>query len=350
MAEDVEAQLAHGSWIPKLRRELVIRAFHEGTAETRALLSFTLATRSLAALDFWRELIALIHPKDPRRQVTAALAQHGVTISAARTASPREVSDAFLELANAQPSEVPAVRARILALGSGASLANAHGIYVSATRKAKPEALPREPPHLGGPTPELTVFETVEVALTMARLALSKKPNAEGDALVALAGQQLAWARRAQKTAAPTSTPMVPQTSRTKGPGFALARAALMEACNLDHVSARGTSIKSAVQWGLELGEAWWLGELDEAIMRSDARAAWERRRQSTSSPVEHLVWRGGDDTTRLWLVRLQSKSYALLAKLGRNWSSLEGDLQSVAATVPDAWFARAMPVIEKRR
>lgn len=27
-----------------------------------------------------------------------------------------------------------------------------------------------------------------------------------------------------------------------------------------------------------------------------------------------------------------------------------EGDLPSVAATVPDAWFARAMPVIEKRR
>ncbi|MDP2274086.1 MAG: hypothetical protein Q8N23_36030 [Archangium sp.] len=61
-------------------------------------------------------------------------------------------------------------------------------------------------------------------------------------------------------------------------------------------VMPRGTSIKSAVMWGLELGEAWWL------------------------------------------------------AQLGRNWTSVEGDLESVAATVPDTWFARAMPVIEKRR
>ena len=127
-------------------------------------------------------------------------------------------------------------------------------------------------------------------------------------------------------------------------------RAALMEACNIDHVSARGTSIKSAVMWGLELGEAWWLAQLDEALMLADARAAWEKRSQQTSSPLVHLVWRGGDQTTRLWLVRLKSGTYALLAKLGRNWTSVEGDLESVAATVPDGWFARAMPVIEKRR
>ena len=55
---------------------------------------------------------------------------------------------------------------------------------------------------------------------------------------------------------------------------------------------------------------------------------------------------------TGLWLVRLAGtpKRYALLAKLGRNWSTHEGDLESIAATIPEAWFARAMPIIERRR
>jgi hypothetical protein len=194
------------------------------------------------------------------------------------------------------------------------------------------------------------VFETVEASLAMARLALQKTPSDEGKKLLALAERQLAWARGGKKGAAPASASTVPPTSKPKGPGFALARAALMEACNVDHVSARGTSIKAAVMWGLELGEEWWLAQLDEALMLADARAAFEKRGQRTSSPLVHLVWRGGDKTTRLWLVRLASGQYALLAKLGRNWTTVEGDLQSVAATVPDAWFARAMKVIEHRR
>lgn len=124
-----------------------------------------------------------------------------------------------------------------------------------------------------------------------------------------------------------------------------------MEARNIDHVSGRGTSIKSAVSYGLELGDhAWWLIQVDEVIMLADARAACERRNQRTSSPLAHLGWRGGDASGRLWPARLQTRSYALLAKVGWNGSSTEGDLESVVATFPEAWFARAMPVIERRR
>jgi hypothetical protein len=233
------------------------------------------------------------------------------------------------------------------------SLANAHGIYISATRKAKKSSLPKSPPHLDGPIPELTVLETAELTIELAEHALGKAPNEEGTKLLELARTQLKWRRAGGQGTPPASTSSsVPPTSKAKGAGFALARAALMEACNVDHVSGRGTSIKTGVIHGLALGEQWWLELVDEALMRADARSAFERRGQSTSRPIEHLVWRGGDKSTGLWLVRLEGtpKRYALLAKLGRTWSSQEGGLESVAATIPEAWFARAMPIVERRR
>jgi hypothetical protein len=110
-------------------------------------------------------------------------------------------------------------------------------------------------------------------------------------------------------------------------------------------------AVKAGVVVGLELGDpAWWLSQVDEQVMRCDARTAWERKELSTSSPIVHLVWRGGDKTSRVWLSRLESGRYALLAKLGRSWTNTEGDLSSVTATIPDAWFARAMAVVESRR
>jgi hypothetical protein len=349
--KELEAILQATMWLPRHRREAMLRTLRASGPEGRALLPMALATQSVPGVEFWNELCLALLPKDRELRFTAELSRHGITVAGARTVPATTLRKAFLALKNAAPRDLPHARAAFLALGSGGvSLANAHGIYVSATRKAQQASLPKQPPHLDGPVPELTVFETVEVALTMARLALTKKPGTEAKDLIALAERQLTWARGDQKKPAPASAAVVPATSKAKGPGFALARAALMEACNVNHVSSRGTSIKSGVMHGLELGEEWWLGMLDEALMLADARAAWEKRGQRTSSPVAHLVWRGGDKTTRLWLVRMKSGKYALLAKLGRNWTSVEGDLESVAATVPDAWFARAMPVIEQRR
>ena len=131
-----------------------------------------------------------------------------------------------------------------------------------------------------------------------------------------------------------------------------LAPPALMEGGNNDYVSGAGASLKRGVENRLSLGESWWLEVVDEALMRADARAAFEKRNQKTSKPIEHVVWRGGDKANALWLVRLAAtpKRYALLVKLGRNWSTQEGDLESIAATIPEMWFAKAMPIIEKRR
>lgn len=350
MTETLEDTLQAATWVPRDRREVMLRTLRGCGAEGRALLPVALATQSVPGLEFWNELCASLLPRDPERRFTEQLSRHGITVAGARTVPPTALREAFLAIQSAAPEALPHARAVFLALGSGVSLANAHGIYVAATRKAQKASLPRTSPHLGGPVPELTVFETVEVALTMARLALGKKPSPEGKALLTRAEDQLDWARGARARPAPSSTAEVPPTAKSKGPGFALARAALMEACNVDHVSARGTSIKGAVLSGLALGEEWWLSQLDEALMLADARAAWEKRGQRTSSPVEHLVWRGGDKTSRLWFVRLASGQYALLVKLGRHWTNVEGELESVVATVPDAWFSRAMPVIEQRR
>ena len=350
MSEDLEATLRDAMWIPRDRRDVMLRTLAQSGSEGRALLPTALATLSVPGVEFWHELCVALLPKDPQRRLTEDLARHGITVAGARTVRPTDLREALERIKTADAKDLPTARAAFLALGAGVSLANAHGIYVTATRKAQKVSLPKEPVHLGGPVPELTILETVEVAIAMARHALEKNPGAEAKDLLRLAERRLAWERAGGKKDAPATLTNVPATSKAKGPAFALARAALMEACNTGHVSSRGTSIKAAVMWGLQLGEAWWLTQLDEALMLADARAAWEKRGQKTSSPLTHLVWRGGDKTTRLWMVRLESGQYALLAKLGRNWNTVEGDLESVAATIPDAWFARAMPVVQARR
>lgn len=349
---DLLQELDAATWMPRARRDAVKRALGACGVREQALLRFALGTAQPAAVEEWVLLARVVLAKDKQGRLSDDLARHALTLAGARSARPAALREALDALVTADDANVAAARAKLLALGAGVSLAQAHGIYVVAARKAEKSALPKSPPHLGGPMPELSVFETVEVTLALARLALEKKPSVEGEALVKLAMRQLAWARGGKQGAEPSSRTDEPATSKAKGPGFALARAALMEARNVEHVSGRGTSIKGAVLHGLDLGDqAWWLAQVDEAIMLGDARTAWERREQKTSSPIAHLVWRGGEKTsTRLWLVRLKSGQYALLAKLGRNWTSSEGELESVAATVPDAWFTRAMPVIELRR
>lgn len=348
------AELDEATWFPKARREVMKRVLQDADPRLKELLPFALATRSAAAVEFWRDLHVVYLRRDTSGAMTRPVLEHLITVAGRKTLKPavlRGAIETFLVSANGPASSADA-RTALFALGNEVSLANAHGIYISAARKAQKSALPKTPPHLDGPLPTLTVYETVELTLELAEAALQKAPHADGPPLIALARKQLAWHRAGQQGAPPASTRTVPPTAKAKGPGFALARAALMEACNVDHVSGRGTSIKSGVQHGLSLGEAWWLETVDEALMRADARAAFEKRGQATSKPIEHLVWRGGDKSSALWLVRLKGepRRYALLVKLGRNWSTQEGDLESVAATIPEAWFARAMGVIERRR
>lgn len=348
---DVRAALEAAKWVPKFTRDGALRALPGCKEPALTLLAFALSTGHPEAVGFWRALQTVHLPKDPNLRLTPALQRHLITVAGARTVRPMKLLAAIQALLAATPDALPAAEAAVLALGQGTSLANAHGIYVAAARKAPPTALPTTPPHLDGPMPELSVFETVELAIGLARLAVTKRPGPECDTLIARAARVLALVRAGNTKSATAEDKEIPKPSKPKGPAFTLARAALMEAWNTDHVSGRGTSIKSGVSAGLDLGDpAWWLAQVDEQVMLCDARTAWERRGQTTSRPLVHLVWRGGDKTSRLWLARLASGHYALLAKLGRTWSTIEGDLDSVAATIPDTWFARAMPVIQARR
>ncbi|MCU0695216.1 MAG: hypothetical protein MUC96_01660 [Myxococcaceae bacterium] len=349
---DLATTLAAATWVPKVTRDGAARRLPTATPSSRELLAFALSTRHAEAVSFWVTLDRQHLPRDVHRRLTPALLRHLVTVAGARTERPARLLHALTAIAAAaSPQAVEAAQAAALLLGRGVSLAQAHGLYVAAARAAPAAALPSAPPHLGGPTPELSVFETVQLAIDLATVASHKQPHPESAALVSRAVKVLGLARAG--LAAKVSRPerAIPPTSTSKGPTWTLARAALKEAWTTDHVSGRGTSIKSAVVTGLSLGEpAWWLEQVDEALMRADARTAWERRGQATSSPLVHCVWRGGDARSKFWLCRLESSHFALLSKLGRVWRSTEGDFDSVLATLPDDWFARALPVAQARR
>jgi hypothetical protein len=349
---DLESTLDAATWVPRVIRDNTAGLLPTATDAAKELLAFALASGQTAAVAFWRTLVRQYLPRDPHRRLTPELQRHLISVSGARTVQPATLDKAIKAIFSAAgPVAVDAAQQALLQLGRGLSLAQAHGLYVSAARKAPAAALPRSAPHLGGPIPELSVFETVELAIALATIAAAKQPSDEVRLLIERATRVLKLVRTATAQKASRADREVPDTAPKKGPAFTLARAAVKEAWSTDHVSARGTSINSAVVAGLQLGDpAWWLGQIDEQVMCCDARTAWERRDKSTSSPLVHCVWRGGDSTSRIWLGRLESGRYALLSKLGRTWNSTEGDLDSVVATIPDGWFATAMPIIEARR
>ncbi|MBL8920241.1 MAG: hypothetical protein JNJ54_15350 [Myxococcaceae bacterium] len=351
MSDELLARLEAATWVPKLTRDGSRRMLEVAGEAARQVLVFALDTGQPEAVGFWRSLQYRYQPRDKHGRLSTSLQKHLVTVAGGRTVKPSKLEAAVEALLTAAPDGVDAARQAILGLGQGVSLAHAHGIYVAVVRKTPAGAQPTSPPHLGGPMPELSVYETVELAIALARLATSKRPSAECDALIARAVRVLALVRAGREKTASAADREVPKPSSSKGPAFTLARAAVKEAWTTDHVSGRGTSIKSGAPAGLELGDpAWWLTQVDEQVMRGDARTAWERRGQATSSPIARCVYRGGDASTRLWLAQLESGGYALLVKLGRTWKSVEGDLDSVVATIPDAWFTQAMPLIESRR
>ncbi len=352
MHEVIEA-LKAATWVPAgSRGRALARATLAGEPERR-LLGEVIEARSVAGVECWVDLMVLVLPKDPRRQLDERSLRKALSLAAAKTLKPAKLRALLLAIADASPATLPDARAALLEVDAlvGVSLAKAHGIYLAAARSAPVTALPKTPPHLDGPTPELSVLETVEVAVSLARSSLDREPGHAGEALLALARAELAWVRQGRQGPEPTTWEDEPKTSKAKGRAWGVARAALIESRNTDHVSGRGTSLKSAAVSGMpEGGEAEWLTRIDEAVMLGDARTWWERRNLRTSSPIAKLVWRGGDASTRLWLVQLEQGPYALLAKLGARWASNEGGLEEVCATLPDGWFARAMPHVEARR
>lgn len=257
MTEDLKAALNAATWVPKAMRDSAARQLASASPPAHELLAFALTTRSPEAVGFWRTLQRDHVPRDTQHRLTPVLQRHLVTVAGARTVRPMKLAEAITAvLAAAGPTEVEVTQRALLELGQGVSLAEAHGIYVSVARKAPAHAQPKQPPHLGGPVPELSVFETVELAIALATIAIGKRPDAECEALVARATKVLALVRADKAKTISAAERVVPPTAKAKGPAFTLARAALKEAWSTDHVSGRGTSIKSGVVAGLELGEA----------------------------------------------------------------------------------------------
>ena len=93
------------------------------------------------------------------------------------------------------------------------------------------------------------------------------------------------------------------------------------------------------------------LGEV-ESLVLADCATALDRCKKTVSSPVEHVLWRGADAIGRaaFWLMRLTSGSHALLGKLGRRWTLVEGALDDVLASVPKERFAEAVAATQGQR
>lgn len=227
---DLKATLEAATWVPKVVRDGALRLLATSREPAKALLAGALETGHPEAVSFWQALQSVHLPKDRQARLTTPLQKHLIAVAGARTVRPVKLNATINALLTAPAEGVMAAEAAVLALGQGISLANAHGIYVSATRKAPITALPSTPPHLDGPLPELSIYETVELALGLARVATQKRPSAECDALIASAERVLKLARSDTTSTALAADKVIPAPSKPKGPAFTLARAALKEA------------------------------------------------------------------------------------------------------------------------
>ena len=114
-------------------------------------------------------------------------------------------------------------------------------------------------------------------------------------------------------------------------------------------VSFATTAAEAVVEALLAAGEEEtlraYLVELDERVMKWELVAVASKKGKREREPaVDRVLWRGADDKgyPALWIARLAGGQHALLAKLGRRWSWLEGSLDDVLASVPDQQFEAA--------
>lgn len=91
------------------------------------------------------------------------------------------------------------------------------------------------------------------------------------------------------------------------------------------------------------------LAFLDEELRRLDVVNAVEKRKQAPTSPVTRAIWRGDQGgSVRIWLAELADGRYGLLYKPKSRYTWLEGDRESVLASLPDAWFGAAIAADSK--
>jgi hypothetical protein len=249
--------------------------------------------------------------------------------------------------------EVAAAIERLMA-PPPARLDSAHGIYLAAARGAPPAALPRSPPHAGGPTPALTARGYVQVALLLGRRAALLVPPTDAKtskAMIALAQKVCGW-RKGETDLLPQLDALVEIDPRT--PALRVVRAALLEGRHfLRSPDKVGSAVRPAAKTMMQLTPtAELLAALDDELCRADCEGAIERAGKRTSAPVVRAIWRGADAKrkTNIWLMALKDERWALFLKLKSRWTVIEGAPDDVLATVPAERFEEAVRAAQPLR
>lgn len=297
--------------------------------------------------------IQQLHAGPNGARLTAALRGALLASIAARLRSWAGVYGQLTKLIALPEDAVPAAVDGLLA-APPARLDNGHSIYLAAARAAPPDALPRSPPHGGGPMPQLTARGYVAVALLLAERAA---PHVAAKDAKAVRGM-LALGKQALEKPNLALLPKLQEHAALKnpGPGLRVVRAVLLEAKHLiDSPDKVGGAVRAAAKTTMQLCQAdapELLAAIDDALCREDCASALVRHGKKTSSPPAHAIWRGGDakGKANAWLMTLEDGRWAVLLKLKSRWALVEGAPDDVLATVPAERFEEAVRAAQPHR
>lgn len=199
------------------------------------------------------------------------------------------------------------------AMGAQPSLATVHSILAGALRKLPAELWPEGPLHRGELRPDIGKANYPVLAALLADH-------------VEIASHRERLLDCAEREAAIDRPDMAGSSLR---PGVLWVTKALAKKADGDDPANPCTAFLRCV---------------DEGLRKLDVANALEKRKQQPSSPVARAIWRGDDGTkVRIWLAQLEDGAYGLLYKPKSRYAWLEGDRESVLASLPDAWFGEAM-------
>lgn len=223
---------------------------------------------------------------------------------------------------------------------------SAHGLYMAAAREVDAAALPKTAVHGGAPTPKPLAPGYLEVGLLLLR-------ELRGDASPAEQKEIDAVLAQLETVTKVTIGSLPPNATRTSVP-----LRVLNMVCNEARTVFRAPDkVGSALRPGVKLvaqsmkgdveRQRRFLRALDAELVRLDAIASLSRLDRHTSAAVLACPWRGVvEGKVKLWLMRLAGERYALLYKPKHHWDVLEGDRDSVLASVPDALFPGAIAAL----
>lgn len=219
------------------------------------------------------------------------------------------------------------------------------GAHDAASEADRPSVI-----HLGGPTPVVPAWGTLDLTLWMAELALSvaEKSDAETirDVLALVKGIRAEAKRGASAQTekllhdAATGTPEDSQSlaiaRHSAGAAAALCRGK-HDRVWLDGKAAAVRTVKLLDRTpNPPLSVRAFLEELDARILVEEMKAAAAKRAQPVD--VERVLWRAPDErgTVTFFLARAGGARYAFLGKLGNKWELVVGTHEDALATVPE--------------